>query len=208
MDIAEKYIEGLKKAYLERGGEKEWERLEKIAHGAANEDIEKLKAKYPDVPDSLVQLLEHIDGTYWRDYEDGQIHMFFLGSDLEEFPYYLLSVSEMIKVENFDWMKEWIQDFNSGDFEEFGFDGDEIDEKITKNTDHMQWLHFSNCMNNGGSSKIFIDFTPSDNGVKGQIVRYVHDSDELKVIADSFDEYLEMLMDSGYDFINEEDFED
>lgn len=41
-------------------------------------------------------------------------------------------------------------------------------------------------MNNGGTSKLFIDLTPSETGKKGQIVRYLHDPDELKVIADSF----------------------
>lgn len=32
----------------------------------------------------------------------------------------------------------------------------------------------------------------------------MHDPDELTVIAGSFDEYLEMLMDNEYDFITEE----
>ena len=66
----------------------------------------------------------------------------------------------------------------------------------------MCWLHFSDCMNNGGTSQLFIDFSPSEKGVKGQVVMYVHDPDELRVIAESFDEYLEMLIESGCDFIN------
>ena len=49
-------------------------------------------------------------------------------------------------------------------------------------------------MNNGGTSKLFIDFSPSASGIKGQIVRFLHDLDEIEVIADSFDEYLEMQM--------------
>jgi len=40
--------------------------------------------------------------------------------------------------------------------------------------------------------------------VQGQVVRFLHDPDEFSVIADSFEEYLTMLMDDGYDFINEE----
>ena len=59
-------------------------------------------------------------------------------------------------------------------------------------------------MNNGGTSQLFIDFSPSDKGVQGQVVRFLHDPDEFSVIADSFEEYLTMLMDDGYDFINEE----
>lgn len=57
-------------------------------------------------------------------------------------------------------------------------------------------------MNNGGSSQLFIDFSPSERGVKGQIVRFLHDPDEMKVIANSFDEYLQMLIDNKYAFIN------
>lgn len=35
-------------------------------------------------------------------------------------------------------------------------------------------------------------------------MRYLHDPDELVIIADSFDEYLQMLMENEYDFINED----
>jgi cell wall assembly regulator SMI1 len=59
-------------------------------------------------------------------------------------------------------------------------------------------------MNNGGTSQLFIDFSPSADGKKGQVVRFLHDPDEFSVIADSFDAYLKNLMDNEYDFINED----
>ena len=59
----------------------------------------------------------------------------------------------------------------------------------------------------GGTSQLFIDFSPSEKGVKGQIVRFLHDPDEIAVIADSFDEYLEKLMEYELDFINEDTIE-
>ena len=62
-------------------------------------------------------------------------------------------------------------------------------------------------MNNGGTSQLFVDFSPSKKGVNGQILRYLHDPDEIEVIADSFDEYLQMLIDNGYDFVGEEEEE-
>lgn len=62
-------------------------------------------------------------------------------------------------------------------------------------------------MNNGGTSQLFIDFSPSSTGKKGQIIRFLHDPDELKVIADSFDDFLKKLMDDGYSFINENTIE-
>ena len=68
----------------------------------------------------------------------------------------------------------------------------------------MCWLHFSDCRNNGGTSRLYIDFSPSSAGVCGQVVRYLHDPDELTVIADSFDAYLQMLMENAYDFITED----
>lgn len=59
-------------------------------------------------------------------------------------------------------------------------------------------------MNNGGIYTLFIDFTPSPKGTIGQIWRYLHDPDEIIVIADSFDDYLQMLIDNGDGFINED----
>ena len=35
---------------------------------------------------------------------------------------------------------------------------------------------------------------------------FLEDPDEVKVIADSFDEFLEMLIESGMKFIHEDDF--
>lgn len=200
MNIAQKYIDGLKKAYYENNGEKQWNDFEKVVHGASGDDLAKLRSLYPCIPDSLLQLLEIVDGTYWREYAGEKITFCFLGSDIEEYPYYLLSAEQMSHREDSDWLEDYID----REFE----DDVEIDEKITDNADEMCWLHFSDCWNNGGTSQLFIDFSPSAKGIKGQIVRYLHDPDEIAVIADSFDYYLQMLMDSGYDFINEETMEE
>ena len=53
-----------------------------------------------------------------------------------------------------------------------------------------------------------IDFSPSAKGKRGQVLRYLHDPDELVIVADSFDAYLQMLMDNGYDFITEDGIEE
>ena len=60
-------------------------------------------------------------------------------------------------------------------------------------------------MNNGGTSQLFIDFSPSSTGKVGQVVRFLHDPDEMVVIADSFDDYLRMLMKNDYCFVDEMD---
>lgn len=141
---------------------------------------------YPDVPDSLLQLLEIVDGTYWRDYAKEKVALFFLGSDMEEYPYFLLSASQMMDTKD--------------DFQTWGdylinreFDDILVDEGICDDLDSLCWLHFSDCVNNGGTSQLFIDFSPSAKGKKGQILRYLHAPDELVIIADSFDAYLQML---------------
>ena len=79
-----------------------------------------------------------------------------------------------------------------------------IDDRLTDDVDNIRWLCFSDCMNNGGTSSLFVDFTPSEKGKVGQIVRFLHDPDQIAVIADSFDEFLEMLVNSGMRFIDKE----
>ena len=118
----------------------------------------------------------------------------------EEYPYYLLSSSQIL--ESKDDAYKYYADYVDRKYEEV-----EIDEEIINDSKKMRWLHFSDCMNNGGTSQLFIDFSPSEKGVKGQVVRFLHDPDEIAVIADSFDEYLEELMEYELDFINEDTME-
>jgi hypothetical protein len=198
--IIENYIVGLKNAYFKSNGKEEWESFEQVIHGAKKENINKLKQVYPEIPSTLINLLEYVDGTYWRKYGKDKITFYILGSDMHEYPYYLLSSKEII--ENQNQAKEYFSEYIEREYDEV-----EVDDKIIDKSESIKWLHFSDCMNNGGTSQLFIDFSPSKKGIKGQVVRYLHDPDELKVIADSFDEYLNMLENKGFDFINEENIE-
>ena len=194
MNIAEKYIEELKKAYYKNGGKEYWDKFEKIKIGATKENIKKIKEEFPETPDSLIELLKIVDGTYHREYQGEKITFYFLGSDVMGYPYYLLSSSQILENK-----KDLFGGYIDGEYEDV-----EVDEKITDDSEKIKWLHFSDCMNNGGTSQLFIDFLPSEKGVKGQIVRYLHDPDEIEVIADSFDEYLEKLMEHDLDFISKD----
>ncbi len=80
MNIAQEYFDGLKKAYFENGGKKQWKHFETIMQGASKEDLENLRFIYPDIPDSLLHLLEIVDGTYWRKYDKGEVTLLFLGT--------------------------------------------------------------------------------------------------------------------------------
>ena len=197
--IVKRYIEGLEAAYRNNGGAEEWEEFVRVKEGASDENIAKIKELFPEVPESLIELLKYVDGTYYRTYGDTEICLYFLGSDLEEYPYYLLSSEEMI--ENKSLAQEWYSDYVNREF-----DPEEIpvDDRIIDDAGKMKWLHFSDCMNNGGTSQLFIDFSPSESGTVGQVVMFVHDSDRLEVIADSFEEYLEKMIQWEFDFIVDE----
>lgn len=197
MNIAEKYLEELKKAYYKNGGKEYWDKFEKIKAGATEENIKKIKEEFPETPDSLIELLKIVDGTYHREYQGEKIVFYFLGSDVMGYPYYLLSSNQILENKKDGY-------YLFGGYIDGGYEDVEVDEKITDDSEKIKWLHFSDCMNNGGTSKLFIDFSPSEKGKKGQIVRYLHDPDEIEVIADSFDEYLEKLIEHGLDFINED----
>ena len=196
MEIVDKYLCMLENKYRNSDIKFKWEKFDRIKEGISKENLNKLKQMYPDIPNSLVKLLKFADGTYHRTYGTDKICLYFLGSDLEEYPYYLLSSERIINNKNmaYEYYKEYI-DRNYG--EEIY-----VDDKIISDSKKIYWLHFSDCMNNGGTSKLFIDFSPSDIGIKGQIIRVLHDSDEIRVIANSFDEYLQMLIDNNLNFIS------
>lgn len=192
MELINHFINGLHEHLLPE----ELEELQK-SHGASAEDLEQLRRLYPDCPESLLYLLENIDGTFWRQYGEEKIAVCILGSDVEDgrYPYYLLSTQQMI-----DSSKEEVDTSYLSEYKE-----DDVDPRI--NQDGLYpgtYIHFSDCMNNGGTSSLFIDFNPTDQGVSGQIVRFLHDPDEFKVIAESFDEYVQGLIDGGFVFLEEE----
>lgn len=196
IDIVDKYIKMLETKYKNSDIKFKWEKFILVKEGISKENLDKLKQIYPDIPKSLIKLLNFADGTYHRTYGTDRICLYFLGSDLKEYPYYLLSSERIIN--NVNTAYEYYKEYVDRSYGEEVY----VDNKIISNSEKMFWLHFSDCMNNGGTSQLFIDFSPSENGTKGQIVRTLHDSDEISVIANSFDEYLQMLIDNNLNFIN------
>ncbi|MDO4878602.1 MAG: SMI1/KNR4 family protein [Neisseria sp.] len=193
MDMAQRYLESLNQAYAAAGHGQTWAHFTAVAHGISPQDREKLLAAYPQTPAALLGLLDRIDGSYWREYRGEETAVFMLGSDMAEYPYYLLSAEQML-----DDKQDWLHDYIRREYEQFGV---EVDGRITDKPETLNWLHFADCANNGGTSMLFVDFSPSPQGVSGQIVRFVHDPDELTVIAGSFEQYLQKLLDDGLDFI-------
>ena len=200
-ELAQAYYDGLKEAYLRESGQELWGHFSSVVQGASQEDIGRLLELYPDAPESLIELLRLVDGTYYREYPADKVVFYFLGSDYEGYPYYLLSARQMVETRHK--AKEFYDYFVTREDDDIP-----VDEGVCDDLDKLDWLHFSNCCNNGGTSQLFIDFSPSAKGKKGQVLRFLHDPDEMAVVADSFDEYLQMLIDNEFDFINEDTMEE
>ena len=214
MTVAQQYIDGLKNAYLNAGenGVKEWQHFADLVHGVSAADKAKLLTLYPDIPASLVELLDFADGTYFREYRGEELTFYFFGSDVEDgrYPYYLYSAQQLIEDraqnygDNFADLFYWYREEKAeGGDDPYGLF---VDERIRQDGSPCDWLCFSDCMNNGGSSSLFIDFTPAQGGKKGQILRFLHDPDSLDVIADSFDDFLKLVMQKKFAFVQPEFF--
>jgi len=172
----------------------------KLAHGASATDLQQLTEHYPLCPASLLELLSQIDGTHFRDYPDGTVMVLMLGSDVFEYPYYLSSVAQILEDAHAD--TESIAQIYEGYLDqEPDLIGPHIDSTLPMN----KRLCFSHCMNNGGTSRLYIDFDPTPGGTEGQVMRFLHDPDSYKVIAQSFDHYLQQLIDDNYSFIYEDE---
>lgn len=200
-ELARAYFNGLKAAYYREGAQKQWDHFASVVQGADQENLDKLLEFYPDAPESLIELLRLVDGTYYREYPADKVCLLFLGSDYEGYPYYLLSAKQMVETK--DNFAEWGDYLINREYDDIP-----VDEGICDDMDKLNFLHFSDCVNNGGTSQLFIDFSPSAKGKKGQVLRYLHDPDEMVVVADSFDAYLQMLIEQDYAFIDEDTVEE
>ena len=177
MTTTTKYLQGLRQAFADHDGAELWERFERVRRGATPEEIERLKKAY--------QTFAGVANCCFT----------LLGAEEEGAEYDLYSVEQMIEGgrEGFGYITDRLDGKARGEME--------VDPKITNRRKEVCWLGFAE---GGGSERLFVDFSPARGGRCGQIVSFLHDPDELVVLAESFDEYLEMLMERGYDFIDEE----
>lgn len=196
MHLVDTYLVGLQQAL---SSEESLEQLQ-LVHGASPEDLKRLTARYPLCPASLLELLSKIDGTHFREYPGGTVTLLMLGSDVFEYPYYLRSVEQIL--EDADAYTESIAQIYGDYLKE---EPDTVGAGVDLELSMAERLCFSHCMNNGGTSMLYIDFNPAPGGTVGQVVRYLHDPDSYIVIAESFDQYLQQLIDEGYAFIFEDE---
>lgn len=196
MNLVERFLSGLIPR-LPEDDAPQWAWTE----GASEADLQRLRAQWPQVPDSLQELLSRVDGTHFREYPRGEVCVLMLGSDVEEcrYPYYLRSVAQI-----FEDQQQWDDSIRSIYEEWLDEEPEILGAGIDADLPMSRRLCFSHCMNNGGTSMLYLDFDPAPGGSVGQVVRYLHDPDSYVVIAQSFDAYLQQLIDGGYAFIDED----
>ncbi|HCV95306.1 MAG TPA: SMI1/KNR4 family protein [Stenotrophomonas sp.] len=171
--------------------------------GASAADRQRLRARWPHVPDSLVDLLGRVDGTHYRAYPGGEVCVPMLGSDLGRYPYYLRSIEQMFE-DTAQW-DSWGESIRSIYEEWLEEDADILGAGIDADLPMGQRLCFAHCVNNGGTSMLYLDFDPAPGGIVGQVVRYLHDPDSYVVIAPGFDAYLQQLIEGEYLFMGDQD---
>ena len=195
MTLADKYITGLKK-FMNEDQIKKVEMIPPVEE----KEISDLKKIYPDCPETLLELWRLLRGTYHEKIKDEYIIIPILSSDVGggSYPYYLKSCIQILKETEKPYGKESIEEVYGKEWLEEN--KEDFDKRIRQNIPENKRLNFADCINNGGTSRLFIDFDPGENGVKGQIIRFLHDPDSYAVIADSFDEYLENIIKEEYPF--------
>ena len=198
MSISEEYLQQLR---LKMPAD--LQQVYQVVEGASTQAINDLFAAFPQCPNALIDLLKQVNGTYYQKYGDQTVSLPILGSDVEAYPYYLKSVEQILTDRKRFWMQESLSE-RYGDWIEQGYVT--IDPAIDLRLPRKEWLCFADCINNGGTSSLYLDFQPTEQGVSGQVVRYLHDPDSFEVIADSFEEYLLQLMNE--DFLFTEIYED
>lgn len=195
MSLVERFLSGLIPR-LPEDDAPQWAWTE----GASDADLQRLRAQWPQVPASLVELLSRVDGTHFRQYPKGEVCVLMLGSDVGDYPYYLRSVAQI-----FEDQQQWDDSIRSIYEEWLDEEPEILGAGIDADLPMSRRLCFSHCMNNGGTSMLYLDFDPAPGGSVGQVVRYLHDPDSYAVIAPSFEVYLQQLIDRDYAFIDNEE---
>ena len=195
MDIVDHYLAGLRQA-LPPGP---LARLDG-ASGATAAQLQTLLQAFPRCPASLLALLGQLNGTHWDDDEDGRdTAVLVLGADpaMGSYPYFLRSVEQILEDRQL-YPDSIVEIYGDPAGRACVVPGSGIDAEASG----RQRLCFAHCMNNGGTSMLYLDFAPAAGGVCGQVIRYVHDPDEYGVIAASFDDYLQVQINQEYAFVD------
>lgn len=214
-DLVNLYLSELERSLGDRETHEAEEMLADLraVPGASDDALSSVLARHPGCPDDLLALLGSVDGTYGAEHAGSRRLAYVLNSDVAggEYPYYLLSCEQILASgRRADLGGESIADTYGDEWEEWLPPGREaaapgeghLDDRIDPHLPEGRRLHFADCMNNGGTSRLYLDFDPVGGGMPGQVVRFLHDPDSYAVIADSFSEHLALSLRRGFGFVD------
>lgn len=197
MTLIDNYIKGLVSKY----NDAEKQVLNSIPP-ALDEEINLLKSAYPLLPIELIELLKKVNGSNgFNDSAESSLPFFPTDSD-DDASYNFCSIEMMLahaKRETY-WIDIYWNEDSTVDKEELLDDDELFADEINPEALCKDWLLFAD----NGYSQLFIDFNPSENGIVGQVVRYIHDPDMYDVVEDSFATYLQLIIDSDFEYFNDD----
>ena len=102
------------------------------------ENKNNLLKEYPKIPKTLLEILNKIDGTYYRLYGTKEINYYFFSSDIEngEYPYFLLSSRQILNSKN---KAVKVYDY----FITRKYDDIPVSDKITNDINNVKWLQYN-----------------------------------------------------------------
>lgn len=200
-DIVDEFIQKLEKKYLSLPEDDEYRKefieLQNNRNLLSKEDKNQLLKEYPKTPSSLIKLLEKFGSTSERDLPIFSTNSFSQYKDIpyswEDGKYVLNSYAGMIHEQKYLLL---LQD-------RINDEENTLDDKIRTDLNNVKWLAIGQ-MTNTVPAYLYIDFTPSEKGKVGQVIilQVLDENIGAFVIADSFDDFLRNIINSGFEFLN------
>jgi cell wall assembly regulator SMI1 len=199
--LVDSYIQGLLSSYNQEKSD-----CFKLIKPASDDKIELLQSLYPNIPSELISLLKKVNGSeyphkeYRRSLDFFQLHP---GCD-DETRYEFCTIDEMLSYQaegDYSWLSLCWNETSNWDIEDVR---EMFDETVNADALIRDRILFARC----DYSELYIDFNPSEDGIVGQIVAYIHDPDSYFQLAESLSEYLERHLDCNFDCFNFEETEE
>lgn len=163
---------------------KAWLEKEKLVNeivlnkGVSTKEIHELEALIEaKLPKDFTAFYKIYNGQLW---EDGVTELI---QDEDELPEILLSFEEIIR----EW-KIWVDLFNNNVFE---YPSNPSSPNIKSDWYNRYWIPFTS---DGCGNHLCLDLDPAKGGVKGQVIRLIHDDEERTLIAHSFTEWIDAFI--------------
>ena len=156
-----------------------------LVKGATDKQIEAFEQKFGiKMPEDMKELYRYKNGSQW-------FYLLFPNDKYgRDFSYRLLSLEEIEE------QKEYFQNKDVLLTEFYSHEDDSTkklleemkDSRIKPYLHNKMWFPFAEA---SGGISLMMDFAPSDDGVYGQIICYIHDPDEITYVAKTITEIMD-----------------